>query len=217
MTADLIARLARLSTTSLIDAAPALRVLPLSIRPLRADHRVVGPIVTAEANQDLMSVIGALRVCGEGDVLVVDAGGSDRAVAGELFATEAQRRGVAGFIVHGRVRDSRTLAELSLPVYAAGLAPHAYPAVAVPRVGVDLALDGVPVRPGEWLVGDDDGLVVGSVAEFEAAVGAAEAIEARESGLQGRMLQGGSLFDVINYDEHVAALEAGQTSRLAFS
>lgn len=54
-------------------------------------------MVTARANRDLMSVIAGLGLAGVGDVLVVDAGDQERAVSGELFASEAQRRGWPGW------------------------------------------------------------------------------------------------------------------------
>ncbi len=212
----LLDRLARLSTTSLVDASPTLRILPARLRPVVAGRHLVGRVVTARANRDLMSVIHALRESGPGDVLVVDAGGDDRAVAGELFGTEAQRRGLAGLVIHGRSRDTATLAGLALPVWSTGYAHNAYAARELPETGVVLSLDGVPVAPGELLVGDDDGLVLGTDAELGAAVDGAEAIEAREKGLQARMLDGASLFDVMNYDEHLAALRGGRPGGLAF-
>ena len=217
MTTDtLLDRLGRLSSTSLVDASPGLRVLPPRLRPVAPGRHCVGRVVTARANRDLMSVIHALRESGPGDVLVVDAGGDDRAVAGELFGTEAQRRGLAGLVILGRSRDTATLAELAMPVWSTGFAPNAYAAKGLPETGVTLSLDGVAVQPGELVVGDDDGLVVGSDDEFGAAVDAAEAIEARERGLQARMLEGASLFDVMNYDEHLAALRDGRPGGLAF-
>ena len=76
-----------------------------------------------------------------------------------------------------------------MPVWSTGFAPNAYAAKGLPVTGVALSLDGVVVQPGELVVGDDDGLVVGSADEFGAAVDAAEAIEAREKGLQARMLE----------------------------
>jgi 4-hydroxy-4-methyl-2-oxoglutarate aldolase len=215
-TDDLLDRLRRLSTTSLVDASPGLRVLPPRIRPVVPGGHCVGRAVTARANRDLMSVIHALRECGRGDVLVADAGGDDRAVAGELFGTEAQRRGLAALVILGRSRDTATLAELAMPVWSTGFAPNAYAAKGLPETGVTLSLEGVPVQPGELVVGDDDGLVVGSEGEFAAAVDAAEAIEAREKGLQARMLEGASLFDVMNYDEHLDAIRNGRPGGLAF-
>ncbi len=215
-TQNLLDRLGHLSTTSLVDAAPTLRILPPSLRPVAPGRHLVGRVVTAKASRDLMSVIHGLRESGPGDVLVVDAGGDERAVAGELFGTEAQRRGLAGLVIHGRSRDSATLARLAMPVWSTGFAPNAYGAKALPETGVPLSLAGVAVNPGELVVGDDDGLVVGSTEELAAAVDAAEAIEARERGLQVRLLEGASLFDVLNYDEHLAALREGRPAGLAF-
>jgi len=215
-TSTLLDRLDELSTTSLVDAAPMLRVLPPALRPVAPGGHLVGRVVTARANRDLMSVIHGLRESGRGDVLVVDAGGEDRAVAGELFCTEAQRRGLAGLVIAGRSRDTATVARLSMPVWSTGFAPNAYPAKALPETGVDLFLESVRVEPGDLILGDDDGLVVGSEQEFASAVEAAEAIEAREKGLQARMLEGASLFDVMNYDEHLAALREGRPAGLAF-
>jgi len=215
-TAIVLDRLKELSTTSLVDAAAALRALPASLRPVVPGRRLAGRVVTARANRDLMSVLAALREAGPGDVLVVDAGGEDRAVAGELFATEAQRRGVAALVLLGRSRDTATLARLSIPVWSTGFAPNAYPAQALPETGIRLYLEGVRVEPGELIVGDDDGLVVGTPEEFAAAVDAAAAIEAREKDLQARLLGGASLFDVLNYDEHLAALRDGRPGGLTF-
>jgi len=215
-TENLLHRLGRLSTTSLVDASPTLRILPARLRPVVPGRHLVGRVVTARANRDLMSVIHALRESGPGDVLVVDAGGDDRAVAGELFGTEALRRGLAGLVILGRSRDTATLAGLPLPIWSTGSAPNAYAAKSLPETGITLSLDGVRVDPGELVIGDDDGLVVGSESELGAAVDGAEAIETREKGLQARMLDGASLFDVMNYDEHLAALRDGRPGGLAF-
>lgn len=214
--AALLARLEQVSTTSLVDAAPNLRILPLALRPIVAGRRAVGRVVTARANRDLMSAIQGLRECGPGDVLVIDAGGDERAVAGELFATEAQRRGLAAMVIHGRSRDTATLGRLSMPVWSTGMAPNAYPATALPETGVVLDLGGIRVEPGDLLVGDDDGLVVGTSEEMSQALERAETIESRERNLQARLLQGTSLFDLMTYDEHLAALREGRSGGLSF-
>lgn len=215
-TSGLLDRLSRLSTTSLADAAPDLRILPPRIRPVVPGGHIAGPVVTARANRDLMSVIAGLGLAGVGDVLVVDAGDQERAVSGELFASEAQRRGLAGLVIDGRCRDSATLTQLALPVWATGVSPRAYPAKAVPEVEVPLRLDDVPVHPGELLIGDDDGLVVGTADELAAALEKAEEIEALEKHLQGEILAGRPLLDAFTVAEHLAALQAGRPSTLRY-
>ena len=210
-------RLARLDTTSLVDAAGGrLRVLPLALRPVRRGLRMVGRALTVDARGDLMSVLAGLDRCGPGDVLVVAAGSDRHAVAGELFATEALRRGAAGIVIDGLCRDSRTLAELDLPVYARGVAPTACPAKGVPVVQVPIMIGSVEVRPGDLVLGDDDGLVVATEEEVLAVLDQAEAIQRREEALRTAIAAGSSLFDSTNYEEHLAAVRAGKDSRLTF-
>jgi regulator of RNase E activity RraA len=215
-TADLLDRLRRIDTTSLVDAGPDVRVLPFELRPVRPGARMVGRAVTADAQGDLMAVLAGLAAAGPGDVLVVAAGSDAHAVAGELFATEALRRGLAGIVIDGRCRDSATLATLDLPVFARGVAPSAFRARAVPVVQVPVMIGLVAVSPGDLVVGDDDGVVVAAEEEIAAVIDAAEAIQAREGRLRAAIAAGGSLFDALNVDEHVAALAAGRESRLVF-
>ena len=163
-----------------------------------------------------MSVIGALEIGGVGDVLVVSAGGCDQAVAGELFGTEAFRRGMSGVVIDGLSRDSAALRKLGMPFYSRGVTPKAPPALAIPEIQVRLLIDGVVVLPGDILVGDDDGIIVGTVAEFEAVVEAAEAIQTREKALRTSIENGFSLFDTLNFTEHRDRLIAGIDSKLAF-
>ena len=70
---------------------------------------MVGRAVTVIASADLVPVLTGLQQCGAGDILVVDAGTTEQAVVGELFATEAVRRGMAGIVVYGLCRDTATL------------------------------------------------------------------------------------------------------------
>ena len=76
-------------------------------------------------------------------------------------------------------------------------------------------IGGVEVRPGDLLLGDDDGLVVGSEAEFAAAVDRAEAIQSGEEALRASIVTGTSLFATMNYDEHLSRLQTGQPSALS--
>lgn len=216
---DLLARLGRVDTTSLADAAKAsagLRVLPPALRPVRPGLRMVGRAFTVEAGGDLLGVLLALREAEPGDVLVVAAGSDEHAVAGELFATEARRRRLAGIVIDGRCRDSRTLAGLDLPVYARGVAPSAFSAVSEPVLQLPVSIGDVEVSPGDLVLGDDDGIVVGAADAVAAVIEAAEAIQGREEALRAGIESGESLLDHVNLDEHLAAVRAGRPSTLTF-
>ncbi len=215
-TSDLLARLAHVDPTSLADADPWLRVLPPEIRPVRRGSRLVGRAVTVDSREDLLPVLLGLRSAGPGDVLVVT-GSPGRALAGELFATEALRRGLAGLVIDGFCRDSRTLRALELPVFARGVSPRAYGAQHVPEEHDAIQVGEVLISPGDLVVADDDGVVVGSPDEIAAAIDGAEAIQRREEALRTAIEGGESLFDHLNLDEHVQALRDGRDSRLTFS
>jgi 4-hydroxy-4-methyl-2-oxoglutarate aldolase len=213
---SLLSRLERLDASTVSDADKSLRVLPAAIRPVSAGSRLLGRAVTANARDDLLSVLGALRQGGPGDVLVVAAGGSQHAVAGELFAGEAARRGMAGIVIDGLCRDTATLKGMTLPVYARGVTPRAASAMVVPEVNVPVLIGTVTVNPGDILLGDDDGIVVATEAELAAIIDKAEAIQVTEDALCSSMAEGVSLFDQLNFDEHVKNVRAGTASLLSF-
>jgi regulator of RNase E activity RraA len=216
--AELLARLAEIDTTSLADAGRgSVRVLPSTLRPVRPGLRLLGTALTVEARDDLMPMLAALQLAGAGDVLVV-AGSDVHAVAGELFGTEALRRGMGGIVIDGLCRDTRTLAQLELPVYARGAVPSAPPARSSQIVVQQpITVAGVRVDPGDIVLGDDDGVVVASADEVEALIEAAAEIQQREVALQRAIAGGSSLFDHLDFDEHLADLRAGRPSSLRFS
>ena len=213
---SLLSRLGRLDASTVSDAGKSLRVLPAAIRPVSAGIRLLGRAVTANARDDLLAVLGALQHSGPGDVLVVAAGGSQRAVVGELFASEAARLGMAGIVIDGLCRDTATLKRMTMPVYARGATPRAASAMVMPEINVPVLLGDVAVNPGDILLGDDDGIVVATEAEMAAAIDKAEAIQFTEDTLRSSIGEGACLFDKLNFNEHVENLRAGKASSLSF-
>jgi 4-hydroxy-4-methyl-2-oxoglutarate aldolase len=207
----------QLDPASLSDANKALRILPRELRPYTRGIRMVGRAVTVAASGDLVPVLAGLEQCGAGDVLVVDAGTTEHAVLGELFATEAMRREMAGIVIYGLCRDTATLAQLPLPIYALGTIPRAAGATALPITQQPVRLGEVEVQPGDILLGDDDGIVVVSDAELDAALDTARAIQRREATIRSAIQGGMSLFEQLNFAEHVEHLESGQPTSLTFT
>jgi regulator of RNase E activity RraA len=213
---DLLARLAGLDTTLLVDAGPALRLMDPGIRAVAPGRRLLGRAVTVAAADDFLPVLGGLAAAGPGDVLVVETTVAVRAMGGELVAREAIRRGLAGIVIDGFCRDIEEIRRLPLAVYARGSTARGAPAVTEPVVGVPIRCGGVRVEPGDLLVGDEDGIVVGSTAELAGAVDAAEAQRAQEAVVRAAIVAGESLFDRFDYEQHLARLRAGSESRLRF-
>lgn len=97
-----------------------------------------------------------------GDVAVMDCGGStDAAVVGALSARWAMKAGVAACVVDGPVRDTVSIRETGLPVWSAGTSPQAARyRLEVAELNGSVELGGVPVRPGDVVVADRDGVAV---------------------------------------------------------
>jgi 4-hydroxy-4-methyl-2-oxoglutarate aldolase len=215
----LIVRLNSVSSTSLADASKStklLRELPCEISAIRPELKLVGRAITVDASDGLLSMVAALKIATAGDVLVVR-GSKSGAVSGELFATEAHRIGVTGIVIDGYCRDRSILLTIDLPIYARGSKPSAPGTSALPVIQIPLDIEGVTVHPGDYLVGDADGIVVGSITEFTSIIDRAEEIEKFEAELRMKIVNDSSLLDYMNYDEHLSALQSGKESKLNFS
>lgn len=216
MDSDLREALFELDSASLADANKRIRVLDGKIRLINLGRKLVGRARTVRCKDDFLAVIAGLNDSIAGEVLVIDSGASRRAVLGELFSLEAARRGLAGIVVDGPVRDLRTLRELDIPVYASGFCPCSGTTATLGETGGVIACGGVTVNPGDILVGDDDGIVVASEAEFAKLVPTAREIERKETLLRNRLASGTSLIDMLNYEEHTEAVLKGDESQLQF-
>jgi 4-hydroxy-4-methyl-2-oxoglutarate aldolase len=218
LTSEELGRVRALATSSLCDADKSLRLPDPAIRAIVPGVRMAGPAVTVVAPDDHLPVLTAVGEAPPGSVLVAVNPRGARAVAGELVAAEARRRGLAGIVIDGYCRDVAGLRALGLPVFARGSTP-ASGSARDPR-GCDeqtVALGGVPVAPGDLVLGDDDGLAVASPEELRAALPGAEEVERAEAAVLAGMRGGRSLADHTTLAEHRAARAAGRDSVLAFT
>lgn len=153
-----------------------------NLEPMHHAGRMVGTAFTVRTRPgDNLMVHKAIDMAAPGDVIVVDAGGVlDNAIIGELMAGWAQKRGVAGMVIDGAIRDSEILAEGSFPIYAAGVT-HRGPYKDGPgEINVIVAVGGMVVRPGDLIAGDMDGLVAIPQEEAAQVIAAAEAQHRKE-------------------------------------
>ena len=213
---DLIERLRAVQVSSLCDADKSVPVLDSAVRAMLPGLATVGPAVTVTCHDDHLPMFAALRAAEPGSVLVVACDGHRRAVSGELFATEARRRGLAGIVVDGYVRDMRGLRAIGLPVFARGTCPASGGTRDPGTVGTEVVVGGVPVRPGDLVAADDDGVIAAPAERLAAAARGAEEIERAERALLDAMASGRELHGMTTVDDHVAALAAGRDSKLGF-
>ena len=140
----------------------------------------------------------ALEDVGPGEVLVIDAGGSrEAAVLGDMFTRRVMERGGTGVVIDGVVRDPSAIREVGLPVFARGV-HGAGITRALMSVGRDepVRCGGVPVIPGDVVVGDEDGVVVMSPGVAAQMAEAAFEHQEEEVWIRERLEAGESLHDV---------------------
>ena len=143
------------------DRSGAFRVLPPVLRSFGARVRFAGPVVTVKCFEDNTAVKAAVESPGLGRVLVVDGGGSlRRALLGGSLAAAAARNGWAGVVIDGCVRDVAELHACDVGIRALAAMPMPTERRGEGQRDIPVLVQGVPIRPGEWLYADDDGIVV---------------------------------------------------------
>ncbi|MGE7930782.1 RraA family protein [Lysinibacillus xylanilyticus] len=165
-----------LPTTAVSDATGGHTNLRSDIKPLADHYKIAGRAVTVRLpDGENGAVLEAIRAAEEGDILVIDAkGNTNRAVAGDFILSLAQGIGVQGFVVDGVIRDIAAIRELDFPVFSLGTTVAAGNKNGGGEVNVPIAIGGVSVRPGDYIIGDVDGVVVVPHEDVELIVAAAE-------------------------------------------
>ncbi len=152
--------LEQVSAANLSDALHRGGVME-GIRPLFQGIRMVGRAVTVRTYPgDWAKPVEAIDVCEKGDVIVVDAGGVGPALWGELATHSALQKGVAGIVVDGAIRDTYDIAQLKFPAFTRLIMPNAGEPKGFGEIGVPVTVGNQRVENGDWILGDDDGVVV---------------------------------------------------------
>lgn len=180
---DVVARLAKLPAANIGDAMDRLGVAHSAIQAIWPGAQLAGPAFTVWTRPgDNQGIHQALELARPGDVVVVAGGGDEsRALLGELIGERAINLGIAGFALDGAARDAEALAEIGMPVFARATTPAGPYKNGPFRLGSPVSFGGVPVLPGDVIIGDSDGVVVIPREQAEAVADAAEAVFADET------------------------------------
>ncbi len=144
------------------------------LRPMHKSGYLAGPALTVKTRPgDNLLIHKALALAQPGDVIVVDAGGDlTNSLFGEIMVAMAVKKGVAGVVLNGSIRDAEEIGEGNFPIYALGVT-HRGPYKDGPgEINVPISIDGMVIHPGDLIVGDADGLLCVPYDEADAILAA---------------------------------------------
>jgi 4-hydroxy-4-methyl-2-oxoglutarate aldolase len=150
-----------IGAASLHEAAGRIGAMAAYIKPIYSGMRVCGSAYTVECHPgDNLVLHKAIAAAQPGDVLVVDSDGHEGGPLGEVMATGARAREIAGLVIDGHVRDGLAIKAMNWPVFARGLSMKGTLKAALGTINHTISCGGVVVNPGDLVLGDDDGVVV---------------------------------------------------------
>lgn len=168
------------------------------IKALKTGYEMVGKALTVVTiNGDWAKPVEGIDRADRGDVLVVDVNGGKKAVWGELASNSARIKGLAGVVVDGAVRDVDDLLKIDLPVFTRWTSPSAGEPKGYGEIGGTVSCGGRKVRRGDWIIGDDSGVVVVPREEAKEIANRALDVKERENRIREEIERGGSLGKVL--------------------
>jgi 3-hexulose-6-phosphate synthase/6-phospho-3-hexuloisomerase len=152
--------LMQVSTPNISDAMHRAHAMK-DIHPLVRGKKIVGRAVTVNTmDGDWAKTVEAIDIAGKGDVIVIKCSGDSEAVWGELATRSCINKGIEGVVIDGAVRDVDDIRKLAFPVFAKREVPNAGESKGFGELNVKISCGGIEVNPGDWIVADDNGVMV---------------------------------------------------------
>jgi 4-hydroxy-4-methyl-2-oxoglutarate aldolase len=180
---ELVAPFVGAPTGNVCDAMDRFGAVDYQIKPIDPDSRMCGVALTIRTRPgDNLAIYQALELARAGDVLVIQT--YDHTVGstvGDLVVNNAKRRGLAGIVCDGLVRDASGIRATGLPVFARGLSPSSPFKDGGAEIGGAISCGGVAVHSGDVVVGDEDGVVVVPQSDLAAVAERLQAVFEKEA------------------------------------
>lgn len=157
----LVEKFRNVAVANLDDCMNRISAVHEDIRPVNKG-KLLGPAFTVKVpSGDNLMFHAAMDLAKPGDVIVIDAGGDTRrSIFGELMVTYCRKRGIAGIVVDGSLRDVDAMSQLTdFPVYARGITPDGPYKNGPGEINTPIVCGGRLVNPGYIVIGDEDGVI----------------------------------------------------------
>ena len=160
-----------ISPTAYADALERQQFMDIGIKQVWTPiPRIAGKAYTVKCHPgDNLMLHAAIYRAEPGTIIVVESGTLDYAVSGGNVCAIAQKRGIAGFIVDGVIRDVAEVREAKFPVFARGIMPKPGVKQTLGTLNEPINCGGVKVHPGDIVVADEEGIAVISAAQLDSA------------------------------------------------
>lgn len=193
--------LKRVSTPNISDAMHRKGAMK-NIHSICPGTKAVGRAVTvATFEGDWAKTVEAIDIAKEGDVIVIYNGSAHVAPWGELATLSCINRKISGVVIDGAVRDVDDIRRLNFPVFATSIVPNAGEPKGFGEINAEIKCGGETVKPGDYIVGDDNGVVVVPKERgYEIARRAVE-VEKNESRIRDEIIKGKTLSRVMSLEK----------------
>jgi 4-hydroxy-4-methyl-2-oxoglutarate aldolase len=190
-----VAALAEFPTTQIADCGGPVGVVGPGLGRIAGGAQFCGPAVTVWIKPgDILFMLKMPELTRAGDVVAVDGGGrADAAVLGDIMAGDLARRGVAGIVVDGAVRDLEGIDEVGIPTFARNAYPTTGSNEGPGAINVPVQVGGVAVHPGDVVRGDVSGVVVVPREHLETVLALTRAVAEREAAWRQAMADGATM------------------------
>jgi 3-hexulose-6-phosphate synthase/6-phospho-3-hexuloisomerase len=192
----------KVSTPNIADAMQKAGGMVGVLPHIKPGTKMVGKAVTVRTiDGDWAKPVEAIDHAGPGDVIVIDAQGGTMAIWGELASWSSKLKGIEGVVIDGAARDIPDILEMEFPVFSRHLNPVAGDPKGHGEIGTTIKCGGATVKPGDWVVGDDTGvIVVPKEVAVEMANRALDVLE-RENRLREEIQRGSTLSLVLELEK----------------
>ncbi|MCJ2532473.1 MAG: thiamine phosphate synthase, partial [Candidatus Thermoplasmatota archaeon] len=199
---DLAEAFSKVSSPNIADAQHKKGAMKGIAPRIRHGTAMVGRAITVQTvNGDWAKSVEAIDRAQVGDVVVIDACGGEIAVWGELASWSCKTKGVVGVVIDGAVRDVDAIVEMGFPCFSRHIAPNAGEPKGYGGIGHEIVCGGVYVRTGDWIIGDESGVVVVPQENAVEVANRAVDVSEREERLREEIKQGGTLSSILRLED----------------
>ncbi len=174
----------------------------VGIHPVKSGLKCVGPAFTCRTiDGDWAKTVEAIEKADPGDVLVMDAGSRHISPWGELATWSCKIKGISGVILDGAARDIDDIMEMDFPVFSKSRAPNAGEPKGFGELQVEIECGGMLVRPGDWIIADDSGVMVIPKERAIEIANRALDVKEREARIREEIKRGSTLSEVLELEK----------------